>query len=81
MKQNKNLLEQIKIQEQIIKELVCKTTLLEIEINALKSDNAELKSEIDDLKSENAVLKMKTVEICNTCGKLYLFTTSKNCCT
>jgi len=69
-KQNKNLLEQINIQKKIIEELNYKITLLDDENKLLKENNENLK-----IKNEK-----RCVEICNKCGKLFLFTSAENCC-
>jgi len=63
---SKNLTEQITIQEQIIKDLLQKINVLEDETNMLKSQLAE--TPVD-----------KNVEICEQCGKLHLFISSKYC--
>ncbi len=69
-KQNKNLLEQTVIQKKIIEELNYRILLLEEEIKLLKENN-----EKTSVKSDK-----KCVEICDTCGKLFLFTSSDDCC-
>ena len=65
-----HLTEQIKIQDQIIKDLLQKINILENENNSLK------KQELDK-KLDNKI--NKNIEICNHCGKLYLFVPSNYC--
>jgi hypothetical protein len=65
-KRNKHLLEQIKIQKIIIDELNKKIKLLE-ETNELVQENVKNNQQ-------------QGVEICKKCGKLFLFTSSLNCC-
>ena len=69
IKQNKNLLEQINIQKKIIEDLNYKIALLEEENNILKSQEKEKEKEKD-----------KCVEICDKCGKIFLFISAKECC-
>lgn len=69
-KQNKNLLEQTIIQKKIIEELNYRIVLLEEENKLLKENNQKI-----SLKSDK-----KCVEICDKCGKLFLFTSATDCC-
>jgi hypothetical protein len=65
IKKTQNLLEQINIQKKIIEELNYKNILLEKELQILKNTIQN---------------KDKCVEICDKCGKMFLFTSSKDCC-
>ena len=72
-KQNKNLLEQIIIQKKIIEELNYKINLLEEEMKLLKQNP-------NNNNNKNREKENKCVEICDKCGKLFLFTSSDDCC-
>lgn len=67
IKKTQNLLEQINIQKKIIEELNYKNILLEKELQLLKNANQNININ-------------KCVEICDKCGKMFLFTSSKDCC-
>jgi len=69
-KQNKNLLEQTIIQKKIIEELNHRILLLEEENKLLK----------EYTKQNGVNTDKKCVEICDKCGKLFLFTSSDDCC-